>query len=92
MRANMNKKIIDLIENKFGDFVVCSTRLYPHTTMLIKDKKVIHSEQFSSPIIDEVNKWLSRLNKPKWETNVDQNKVDEVVIDEHGFWQFTLKV
>ena len=88
----MNKHIIDLMEIKCGEFVVFTTRLTPHTILYIKGKKVIHKETFSNPIQDEVNLMLDKLNKPKWDMKIDQDKVEEVVIDEHGFWQFTLKI
>lgn len=88
----MNKHIIELIEDKWGEFIVFSTRLTPHTILYIKSKKVIHKDTFSNPIQEEVNAMLDKLNKPKWDMNIDQDKVEEVVIDEHGFWQFTVRI
>lgn len=87
----MNKHIIDLIENKFGEFIVFSTRLSPHTILYIKDKKIIHKDTFYKPVQEEVNIMLDKLNKPKWDMKINQDKVEEVVVDEDGFWQFTLR-
>lgn len=87
----MNKHIIELIENRWGEFVVFSTRYSQPTILYIKSKKVIHKDTFSNSIQDEVNIMLNKLNKPNWDMVIDQDKVEEVVIDEDGFWQFTLK-
>lgn len=87
----MNKNIIELIEDNWGEFIVFSTRFFPHTVLYVKDKKIIHQDTFDSPIIDEVNAMLIKLDKPKWDISIDQNKVEEVVINDSGFWQFTLK-
>lgn len=87
-----NNRTIELIENKFGDFIVFSTRLTPNTILYIQNKKVIKKDFFSKPIQEEVNAMLLMLEKPLWDMPVDEKMVEEVVIDEHGFWQFTLKI
>lgn len=88
----MNKHFINLIENNFGEFVVFSTRFYPHMILYIKNKKIIHKETFDKPLREEVNTMLDKLNKPNWDMDLDQNKVEEVVLDKDGFWQCTLKL
>jgi len=88
-----NSHYIDLIENKFGDFIVFSTRLTPHTILYIKNKKIIKKDFFTKPLHEEVNDMLGRLNKPLWNMAlVDYSVIEDVVIDEGGFWQFTLKI
>lgn len=87
-----NDHTLELIEDSWGEFIVFSTRLVPSTILYIQSKKIIHTETFTKPIQEEVNIMLKKLNKPKWDMKIDQNKVEEVVLDEHGFWQFTLKL
>jgi len=87
-----NNHIIELIENKFGDFIVFSKRFTPNTVLYVKNKKVIKTDYFTNSIQEEVNIVLSRLKKPIWDMQIDEDMVEEVIIDEHGFWQFTLKL